>query len=320
LNSTLTTATPEEVATAAPLRTQSRDSVIAQQAKFRTEMPILQNAGIPTTALTPMQTFLDNEVTWWNANITLNTYQVQTRMTYYTEQLQGITKTLQDNVVKTLGVMDLPVFNKALETLAPITVISMVAVKAQATERNQQTQQENAIYNEDKINIWAMTKASFSYFNNSTMIFSIFLWATTIVIASYVANDSLHKKPAFRVLAFFMLILFVVFSPFGVLFIGFMTCYYIYRYISFSFFNNKNNRILSLCLLPTTELTVAEHENTNFMFKYLYKYTLGEENSVIRQHVNDLKVGADIARFKCLSNTKNLQSQLYEMRKAQSYT
>jgi hypothetical protein len=318
--SMLPIAPPAEVAAAAPMRAQTRANVLELQTKYATEMPIMQKAGIPSSVLVPMSTFIDSEVAWWNANLQININQVQLRTTKYTEELQGIKKRLTNGVIDALGAMTEANFSAALGTLAPITIINMTDVKTRATTLNQSLQGEEIIYNERELNLWGMIKSSFYYYYKSPLIGSIFLWATTLTVASYVANDLLYVQAGFRVLGFFMVILAVLISQSGYAFLFFMTLYYMYRYTSFTSYNNLRNRILSLAVLPIYERSVDDYENTNFFARIFFVYTLGEETSVVNQHINMLKTTYDIERFQKVGNTATMQKQLYSLRKTEGYS
>ena len=312
-------ASPAEVAAAAPMRTQTRTNVLDLQTKYATEMPIMEKAGIPTAVLVPMSTFINAEVAWWNANLQININQVQLRTTKYTEELQGIKKRLTNGVIDALGAMTEGKFSAALSTLAPVTIINMVDVKTRATTLNQSLQGEEIIYNERELDLWGMIKSSFYYYYKSPIISSIFLWATTLTVASYVANDLLYVQAGFRFLGFFMIVLAVLLSQSGYVFLVFMTLYYMYRYTSFTSYNNLKNRILSLAVLPIYERSVDDYENANFFARIFFVYTLGEETSVVHQHVNMLKTGYDIERFQKVGNTATMQKQLYSLRKTEGH-
>ena len=196
-----------------------------------------------------------------------------------------------------------------------ITVVDMSKVKEESKKLNDNTAAENKLYNSENLNFWDYTKAAFSSVFRFNIILSIIFFTFTIVIASYVANDNLHKEPAFRVLKFLGTILFTVFSPFGYLFMWGLIIYYIYRGISYNFFDNINNRIIALAILPLLEMDAEDYNNANILTKYLYVYTLeGQQNEQINSVVIDRKNLYIANRLECTKYTHELQKQLKDLR------
>jgi hypothetical protein len=196
-----------------------------------------------------------------------------------------------------------------------ITVIDIGKVKEESKKLNENTAAENALYGAENINYWDYTKAAFKSIFSFKIILSITFFTFTFILASYVANDNLHRRPAFRVLKFIGTILFTVFSPFGYLFMWGLIVYYIYRGISYKFFNNINNRIIALSILPLIEKTAEDYNNANLFTKYLYVYTLeGSHNEQINSVVKDRGALYDASRFAYTKDTHGLQEQLKSMR------
>jgi hypothetical protein len=312
------------------------NNVIEKQTAYNAQMPILQNAKIPAEVLTPMKKYLDDEVSWWKTNILLNVKQVQSRTALYTQAIKALTTELEKNIINTLGAMSPEDYTIAINKLtqsppttsgfadmptaptpptAPITVVNIGKIKDESKKLNDNTAAENNLYNSENVNYWDYTKAAFSSVFRVDIILSIIFFTFTFIIASYIANDNLHRRPAFRVLKFIGTILFTVFSPFGYLFMWGLIIYYIYRGISYRFFNNINNRIIALAILPLVEMDAEAYNNANLFTKYLYVYTLaGQQNDQISSVVNDRSALYDANRMACTKNTNELQDQLANMR------
>jgi hypothetical protein len=315
------------------------NNIIEKQTAYNAQMPVLQSAKIPIEVLTPMKKYLDDEVSWWKANILLTIKQVQDRTALYTQAINALTHQLQTNMINALGAMSPEDYTLAINKLtAPqqsaksttsgfadmptatasspaITVVDIGKVKEESKTLNENTAAENALYGAENINYWEYTKAAFKSVFSIKIILSIIFFTFTFIIASYVANDNLHRRPAYRVLKFIGTILFTMFSPFGYLFMWGLIIYYIYRGISYNFFNNINNRIIALAILPLLEKTAEEYNNANLFTKYLYIYTLeGSQNEQINSVVKDRGVLYDANRFECTKNTRELQEQLKNLR------
>ena len=325
-----------EIQTANPLRIQSMNNIIEKQTAYNAQMPILQSAKIPAEVLTPMKKYLDDEVSWWKTNILLNVKQVQDRTAIYTQAIKALTAELEKNIINTLGPMSPEDYTVAINKLtqkppttsgfadmptapaaptAPITVVDIGKIKDESKALNDNTAAENKLYNAENLNYWDYTKAAFSSVFRFNIILSIIFFTFTFIIASYVANDNLHRRPAFRVLKFIGTILFTMFSPFGYLFMWGLIIYYIYRGISYGFFNNINNRIIALAILPLVEMKAEEYNNANLFTKYLYVYTLeGSQNDQIRSVVKDRGFHYQANRIECTKNTHELQEQLKNLR------
>ena len=308
-------------------------NVIEKQTAYNAQMPVLQNAKIPAELLTPMKKYLDDEVTWWKSNILLNVKQVQDRTAIYSQAIKALTAELEQNIINTLGAMSPEDYTVAINKLtpsqstksgfadmptapaAPITVVDIGKVKEESKKLNDNTAAENKLYNAENVNYWDYTKAAFNSVFRFDIILSIIFFTFTFVIASYVANDNIHRRPAFRVLKFIGTILFTMFSPFGYLFMWGLIIYYIYRGISYSFFNNINNRIIALAILPLVEMDAEDYNNANLFTKFLYVYTLGgSQNDQINSVVKDRGLLYQANRIACTKNTHELQEQLKNLR------
>ena len=323
-----------DIKAANPLRIQSMNNIIEKQVAYNTQMPILQSAKIPAEVLTPMKKYLDDEVNWWKSNILLTIKQVKDRTALYTQAIKTLNADLEKNMINALGAMSPEEYTVAINKLtqqqpktttsgfadmstAPtaITVIDIGKVKEESKKLNDNTVAENALYGAENINYWDYTKAAFKSVFSFNVILSIIFFTFTFIIASYVANDNLHRRPAYRVLKFIGTILFTVFSPFGYLFMWGLIVYYIYRGISYKFFNNINNRIIALSILPLIEKTADDYNNANLFTKYLYVYTLeGSQNEQINSVVKDRGALYDATRFAYTKDTNGLQEQLKNMR------
>jgi len=330
-----------DIEAANPLRIESMRNIIEKQAVYNAQMPTLESAKIPAEVLTPMKKYLDDEVNWWKANILLTTKQVKDRTALYTQTINTLTANLEKNTINALGAMSPEDYTVAINKLtsppqaqqqqsptttsgfadmpsAPataITVINIGKVKEESKKLNENTAAENALYGAENINYWDYTKAAFKSIFSFKIILSITFFTFTFILASYVANDNLHRRPAYRVLKFIGTILFTVFSPFGYLFMWGLIVYYIYRGISYKFFNNINNRIIALSILPIIEKTAEDYNNANLFTKYLYVYTLeGSNNEQINSVVKDRGVLYDASRFAYTKDTHGLQEQLKSMR------
>ena len=295
-------------------------------------MPTLQSAKIPAEILSPMKKYLDDEVSWWKANILLTIKQVQERTAIYSQAIKVLTAELETNIINTLGAMSPEDYTVAINKLnppqkpttsgfadmpatTPITVVDIAKVKEESKVLNDMTAAENALYSKENINAWDYIKAAFNSVVTYKIILSIIFFTFTFIIASYIANDNLHRRPAFRVLKFIGTILFTVFSPFGYLFMWGLIIYYIYRGISYKFFNNINNRVMALAILPLMEMSMEDYNSANLLTKYLYVYTLGgSDNEQINSVVKDREALYDANRFECTKNTYELQEQLKNLR------
>jgi hypothetical protein len=208
----------------------------------------------------------------------------------------------------TTGFADMP-------ATTPITVVDISKVKEESKKLNDNTAAENKLYNSENVNYWDYTKAAFNSVFRFNIILSIIFFTFTFIIASYVANDNLHRRPAFRILKFLGTILFTMFSPFGYLFMWGLIIYYIYRGISYSFFNNINNRIIALAILPLVQTSAEDYNNANLLTKYLYVYTLeGSQNEQINSIVKDRDLLYLANRNACTKHTHELQEQLKNLR------
>jgi hypothetical protein len=327
-----------EIQTANPLRIQSMNNIIEKQTAYNAQMPILQNVKIPAEVLTPMKKYLDDEVNWWKTNILLTVKQVQDRTAVYTQAITALTAELEKNIINTLGAMSPEDYTVAINKLsspqqppktttsgfadmpaappaAVITVVDIGKIKEESKKLNDNTAAENKLYNSENVNYWDYTKAAFNSVFRFNIILSIIFFTFTFIIASYVANDNLHRRPAFRILKFLGTILFTMFSPFGYLFMWGLIIYYIYRGISYSFFNNINNRIIALAILPLVQTSAEDYNNANLLTKYLYVYTLeGSQNEQINSIVKDRDLLYLANRNACTKHTHELQEQLKNLR------
>jgi len=317
--------------------------LIEKQSVYNAQMPILQNAKIPAEVLKPMKKYLDDEVGWWKSNILLTIKQVEERTALYIKAIKDLTTELEKNIINALGAMSAEDYTVAINNLSPppptkktssgfadmpatapappappappITVVDMEKVKSESKPLNDNTVAENTLYGAENINYWEYTKVAFNSMFTLKIILSILIFTFTFIIASYVANDNLHRRPAFRLLKFIGTILFTVFSPFGYLFMWGLIIYYIYRGISYSFFGNLNNRIIALAILPLLEMDAEGYNNANILTKYLYVYTLeGEQNKQINSVVKDRGALYLANRIACTKNTQELQDQLKNLR------
>ena len=107
----------EEVAQAAPLRKQARETVLQRKEMFDKDYSTYMDAGLTYWQLRPLKTFLESELAWWNANIELTQQQVNTRNTSYVEQLQPLNKELQNNLTKAILALPKDKAQKILDIL-----------------------------------------------------------------------------------------------------------------------------------------------------------------------------------------------------------
>ena len=149
----------EEVAQAAPLRKQARETVLQRKEMFDKDYSTYMDAGLTYWQLRPLKTFLESELAWWNANIELTQQQVNTRNTSYVEQLQPLNKELQNNLTKAILALPKDKAQKILDILKSnqnsgnpegfadtptrspaLTLIAESAQKAQSTQKAQTAQ------------------------------------------------------------------------------------------------------------------------------------------------------------------------------------
>ena len=302
---------------AVPYRKEVYDNIVAKQTLFNTDLPAIQDAGVTNTSTNPLKLFLDTEVSWWNANVLLALPQINDRNNLFNKKLDTLTQALEGDIIKVLKTLDKATLTTKLTTLAPVKIVSMDNIKAIVVDgADPQQQKLNDIYNNPTPDPLGMASIAYTNFVNNYLMTTIVV-IVALIIASFVANDYLYKHPSYRILAFFMVLAVSIYTSYS--FIAVLAVYYIYRYISFLFFDNTENMVVRLTLLPIAELSPQDYANANWFLKYIYTYTLGEEGGTVQRHVSTMKLKESADRLLRVENTKNIQEQILTLRKESSF-
>jgi hypothetical protein len=166
------------------------------------------------------------------------------------------------------------------------------------------------------INYKGMIKLSGKTIYILGIIYYAFVIAFATMVSIFVANDLLHKRPAFRVFAFLITFFNCLKPTTGFIWLLIHIIYFIKRRISYA--NGKGNtqdRLLFLSLIPCYQVEPDVYDNTSSFWKFLNTYTLGEKGSSIHTIVENNKINYAEAREKCLESTEILQNSLLMSRK-----
>ena len=311
------TPTPATIKEAEPYRKEVYDNILAKQTLFNTDLPAIQDAGITNISTNPLKIFLDTEVSWWNANMLLSLPKINDRNNIFNTQLNALTKALEADILKFLKTLDKATLTSKLTTLAPVKIVSIANIKATVVDgADPQQQKLNEIYNNPTPDPLGMASIAYQNFVNNYLM-TVVVVIVALIIASFVANDYLYKHPSYRILAFFMVLAVSIYTSYS--FIGVLAVYYIYRYISFLFFDKTENMVVRLTLLPIAELSPQDYDAANWFLKYIYTYTLGEEGGAVQRHVATMKLKESADRLLRVENTQNYQEQILTLRKENSF-
>lgn len=111
--------TAKDIEEASPIRTKARSTIMSRYDLFTKELPLFNDAGMTIYQIKPLKTFLEAEVAWWNANVELNTQQVNTRRQTYLEKLETISKDFQIQLDTAISLLPIekskPIVNKLAE-------------------------------------------------------------------------------------------------------------------------------------------------------------------------------------------------------------
>lgn len=221
----------EEIASAAPLRTQVRDAVLKRYDTFQKELEICTEAGLSYWQTRPMKTFLESEIAWWNANIELTTQQVQTRKTSYVEKLQDLNKTLQNTLEKAIAALPADKAKTLSEKLASEEGFDDASDTGEvdlagATASLDLSSLQKSIPSSSDIaepppTTWQDDVGTAAKYAFGTIGVILYI-CLAVRFAAFAANDLLYKPLPYRVLAFIYTFLFApVFIP-----------YYMYREVT----------------------------------------------------------------------------------------
>lgn len=213
--------TPEEIAKAAPLREAARKEVVTLLTTLTSQEPEWKKAGFTDSDLRevkPIQSWLESEVAWWNANVELSPTQVKTRQTIFQEARPTKEKQLVDSLMTALSKKPVDQAQKILNAtnLPGKQELQKVINEKRKQGAEQEKKKEEEIANRTW---WDDVKEATSYALGSTL---LIVWLVLAFrFAGFAANDLLYKPLAYRVLSFAYTFIFApAFAP-----------YYIYREI-----------------------------------------------------------------------------------------
>lgn len=218
--------TPEEIAKAAPLRETARKEVVTQFNTLLTQEPEWKKAGLTDIDLKPVkpiQSWLESELAWWNANVELSPTQVRTRQTIFQESRLTKEKQLADSFRKTFS--EKPV-DQAQNILNTTTLPGKEQIQKDINEKRKKgAEQEKK--KEEKISNrtwWDDVKEATTYALGWSL---LVVWLVLAFrFAGFAANDLLYKPLPYRALSFAYTFIFApAFAP-----------YYIYREIMHWFY------------------------------------------------------------------------------------
>lgn len=213
--------TPEEIAKAAPLREAARKEVVTQLNSLLSQEPGWKKAGFTDSdlrAIKPIQSWLESEVAWWNANVELSPTQVKTRQTIYLEARPAKEKELVNAFRVALS--NKPV-NEAQKILNAAQFPGKQELQSSINERRKQTSQEEKKTQEaiENRTWWDDVKEATGY---AFGVIVLVVWLVLAIrFAGFAANDLLYKPLPYRALSF----------AYTFFFAPFFGPYYIYREI-----------------------------------------------------------------------------------------
>jgi hypothetical protein len=303
--------TPQGIRDAAPFRANLINLVSAQQVIYDRDLPLLTDIGIAEIITNPLKLFMKNELIWLNTNQSLMMADVVRREKLYnTTFLKGKTE-LETKVIEHLETLNLTEINDSFSKIVSVKTINVDNIKSIVLDPKSESQKLRELYAKPSPDLLGMGYNSFNNIYRNYLPTAIFL-IIGLIVSSYVANDYLYKAPAYRILAFIMVLL--VGMNISYTFITFLAIYYLYRYISYRFFGYSENMVVRTTLLPLQELDPAAYENANYFLKFLYIYTLGPPENLLRDHIGNMKIKENVNRLLAVSNTSKMQEQLIAAR------
>ena len=232
------TLTDDQVANGDEYRTKARNKVLDTIESSKKYIQTIKNSnvGINEADTTPLTSYLQAELTWWNTNPELSPRQVRARWIIYMETYQSIMQTLQTTVnTKTRKTYDAlktekekaafvekledPDQKQFLETTNTSTEQTKEQMLAQATQATLQAAQTKTVF----------TDASSAISDAINIVYKIVYTVFCIRIGSLCANYYIYRPPAYRILAF----------VYGGIFAPIIGIYYVWKTISHYIFKTS---------------------------------------------------------------------------------
>ena len=288
---------------------------------------LLQAIGVSQVVLDPLKDYLYAELVIWNdwdkrtnqgtnprpsnfSDITMRNTQNKTAIDSYSATLENeVINVLKNKSTNTKYI-------EARNNISAVTIVNMDTVRYKSKVEHDKLLEQNAVYDAEDINFKGMLKLSGKTLYILGIVYYAFAIAFATMVSIFVANDLLHKRPAFRVFAFFITFFNCLKPTTGPILLLIGIIYFIKRRITYA--NGKGNaqdRLLFLSLIPCYEVTPDQYDNMNSFWKFLNTYTLGEKGSPIHTIVENNKINYNDAREKCLETTEILQNSLLMSRK-----
>jgi hypothetical protein len=283
---------------------------------------LLQAIGVSQVVLDPLKDYLYAELVIWNdwdkrtnqgtnprpsnfSDITMRNTQNKTAIDSYSATLENeVINVLKNKSTNTKYI-------EARNNISAVTIVNMDTVRYKSKVEHDKLLEQNAVYDAEDINFKGMLKLSGKTLYILGIVYYAFVISFAIMVSIFVANDLLHKRPAFRVFAFFITFFNCLKPTTGPILLLIGIIYFIKRRITYA--NGKGNaqdRLLFLSLIPCYEVSPDEYDNINSFWKFLNTYTLGEKGSPIHTIVENNKISYNEAREKCLESTEILQNSL----------
>ena len=283
---------------------------------------LLQAIGVSQVVLDPLKDYLYAELVIWNdwdkrtnqgtnprpsnfSDITMRNTQNKTAIDSYSATLENeVINVLKNKSTNTKYI-------EARNNISAVTIVNMDTVRYKSKVEHDKLLEQNAVYDAEDINFKGMLKLSGKTLYILGIVYYAFVISFAIMVSIFVANDLLHKRPAFRVFAFFITFFNCLKPTTGPILLLIGIIYFIKRRITYA--NGKGNaqdRLLFLSLIPCYEVSPDEYDNINSFWKSLNTYTLGEKGSPIHTIVENNKISYNEAREKCLESTEILQNSL----------
>ena len=288
---------------------------------------LLMEIGVKEEVLDPLKEYLYAEFVVWKdwekgtnkeANPKPSNFaDITTRNTNNRAAIESYSAALEEEVIRVLAnKYTVDQYNNARNTINSVTIVNMDSVRYKPKIEHDKLVEQNAVYDADDINYKGMIKLSGKTIYILGIIYYAFVIAFATMVSIFVANDLLHKRPAFRVFAFFITFFNCLKPTTGFIWLLIHIIYFIKRRISYA--NGKGNtqdRLLFLSLIPCYQVEPDVYDNTSSFWKFLNTYTLGEKGSSIHTIVENNKINYAEAREKCLESTEILQNSLLMSRK-----
>ena len=222
----------EEVKKGAPVRTAFRSQILTDLESLNSSSMSIYDKMKASSSAKSYKKFVESELAWVNANPELSVRQVDSRSRVYSESSQQLVANILQEAqigISTLSIND----QKALSQQFPIVkyrkqFIDLVNQNSSKTQSEEQLKKDKEIQDIQNKSTWDIAKEAINY---ALFIGLIVLFiAIALRIASFCANDSLYKPPAYRILNF----------VYGFLFSPLILPYYLYREI-WGWWNEDDN-------------------------------------------------------------------------------